>query len=426
MFVNEFGETNWVAVAGLVVFLIAIGVGVYFWINRDKGVPAPGGPAPGPALGPAPGPAPVFSTPSAAVQTVLPTYPQQPIDVLPTYPQQQPIDVLPTPVVVSPTPTFVEPIPAISAPPAPVMVATGLPTEVLGAASMAPWGRNGFVDAQAQWIWTHPGAQQDAIQGRTYDFEKVVLNNGSVPIAATFHMHFDDIAQVYVNDVLIGTSPRWETLFSARFNLVPGPNVLRVRGKNVDHTAGFLASIVRESDGSVIARTDSTWVYRLVSVEQPIVQQPTTVVQQPIVQVLPGTTTQPVQQPVATSPPSQYRYVGCFNDRASPRAMSSLLGTTETKESCIQKAKASGFKYGGLQWFGECYGSRDINAVQQYGRQNESECRYRCTGSRTKTSTIEPECGGDFTNAVYEVSEGFANKKPWASCRTQYGPKKMK
>jgi len=282
---------------------------------------------------------------------------------------------------------------------------------------MAPWGRGGFPDKDAKWIWISPTAYQDA-PAKTYDFEKVLYNNTGTPVTAVFRMHFDNEAEVFVNGISIGTSPSWETMFSARFTIVPGNNLIRVRGINAGGPAGFLASVARESDGFVLTRTDASWVYRLVET---------------------GTTASPAATAIpAVERSTKINYVGCFNDKASPRALPTLLGTTETRESCMQKVKTNGFKYGGLQWFGECWASNDINSVQQHGRQNETECKYQCTGSRTKTATVNPECGGDWTNAVYEVSsEGFVNNPAKANkknprrqcikaCKIKYPKKKAR
>jgi flagellar basal body-associated protein FliL len=35
MFTNEFGETNWTMIIFLILLLVAIGAGAYFWFNRD-------------------------------------------------------------------------------------------------------------------------------------------------------------------------------------------------------------------------------------------------------------------------------------------------------------------------------------------------------------------------------------------------------
>lgn len=243
---------------------------------------------------------------------------------------------------------------------------------------MAPWGRVGFPDKDAKWIWISPTGYQNA-PASTYDFEKVVVNNTGVPITAIFRMHFDNEAEVFVNNVSIGKSPAWENMFSARLTLVSGNNLIRVRGtnnvvSNGNNPAGFLASIARESDGFVLARTDASWVYRLIAT----------------------TTTSQTQ--------SKNNYVGCFNDKNNLRGLPNVLGFSETKDSCLQKVKASGFKYGGLQWFGECWAGNNLNYAQQHGRQNETECKYRCTPNRSRIATVEPECGSESTNAIYEVS----------------------
>lgn len=404
MFVNDFGELNWPIIIGFVVFLIAIGAGTYYWINRPSSSPSPS-----PALIPAPSPVEEPEEPEG--EEPEGDVPEEDSSPSPVVSAPSPVVVLPT--IPSPVVSVPAPSPAIPAP-TPMLTASGLPTSVMGDSAMAPWGRGGFPDKDARWIWISPTGYLDA-PAKTYDFEKILYNNTGAPVTAIFRMHFDNEAEVFVNNVSIGTSPAWENMFSARFTLVPGNNLIRVRGINYassgSNPAGFLASIARESDGFVLARTDASWVYRLVETATP-----------------PSSANQ-----TATSPPSsgqtqtqglaKINYVGCFNDKFSPRGLPTLLGTAETKDSCMQKVKSNGFKYGGLQWFGECWAGSDLNTAQQHGRQNEAECKYQCTGSRTRTATVEPECGGDLTNAVYEVSsEGFQGANTRARTRAVYTP----
>lgn len=58
MFTNEFGETNWLAIIGLLLFLIAVGGGAYyyyFYWNKKK--TSPSIVAPAPSIVPSPAPA---------------------------------------------------------------------------------------------------------------------------------------------------------------------------------------------------------------------------------------------------------------------------------------------------------------------------------------------------------------------------------
>jgi hypothetical protein len=86
-------------------------------------------------------------------------------------------------------------------------------------------------------------------------------------------------------------------------------------------------------------------------------------------------------------------YQGCFTDDWS-RALPAFLGEgTFTQESCVAAAKASGYRYAGLQWYGQCFAGNQLG----YTQVSDSECNLPCTGDPAQT------CGGGFRNQIYST-----------------------
>jgi hypothetical protein len=59
---------------------------------------------------------------------------------------------------------------------------------------------------------------------------------------------------------------------------------------------------------------------------------------------------------------------------------------------CFREAMKRGFKYAGLQYYGQCFAH---NSYGKYGKRPDSECQTKCRrdGSRT--------CGGSWRNEVF-------------------------
>jgi endonuclease/exonuclease/phosphatase family metal-dependent hydrolase len=89
-------------------------------------------------------------------------------------------------------------------------------------------------------------------------------------------------------------------------------------------------------------------------------------------------------------PPSNY--VGCYTDDSS-RALPIALGTGFDVERCVEAARASGLRYAGLQWYGECWGGPALG----YTRAAESDCNTPCRANGAEI------CGGGWRNSIYDT-----------------------
>jgi hypothetical protein len=92
--------------------------------------------------------------------------------------------------------------------------------------------------------------------------------------------------------------------------------------------------------------------------------------------------------PVISPPPSPPNYLGCFTDDPN-RALPVWLGTVHEIGTCVDRARANGLAYAGVQWYGECWGGNEL----RYTRVGDGECNTPCASGQT--------CGGGWRNSIY-------------------------
>ncbi|MCJ1459416.1 hypothetical protein MMC28_009794 [Mycoblastus sanguinarius] len=106
------------------------------------------------------------------------------------------------------------------------------------------------------------------------------------------------------------------------------------------------------------------------------------------------------RNPVATEPPcsvpfTPFLYAGCYTDPSSPRALpfspAGLDTQNMTVEICVAECKGNGYRYAGLEYYGECFCGDSIAGAST----TESACTYPCTGNKSET------CGGSDILSVY-------------------------
>ncbi|TGO59046.1 hypothetical protein BOTNAR_0170g00230 [Botryotinia narcissicola] len=88
-------------------------------------------------------------------------------------------------------------------------------------------------------------------------------------------------------------------------------------------------------------------------------------------------------------------YAGCFIDQSSPSALlfrTDLKSQNMTVEICVDFCKGNGYKYAGLEYYGECFCGASVGGPQTY----ESNCSFPCTGDNTES------CGGNDILSVYQ------------------------
>ncbi|MCJ1478920.1 hypothetical protein MMC13_007604 [Lambiella insularis] len=105
-------------------------------------------------------------------------------------------------------------------------------------------------------------------------------------------------------------------------------------------------------------------------------------------------------QPPCTYPFTPFVYSGCYVDPSSPiqnRALDySPTGQNQanmTVEWCTASCKANGFRYAGLEYYGECFCGDAVNGPAAGA---ESDCSYACTGNNQEV------CGGFDYVSVYQ------------------------
>ncbi|KAF7881143.1 uncharacterized protein EAF02_007034 [Botrytis sinoallii] len=92
---------------------------------------------------------------------------------------------------------------------------------------------------------------------------------------------------------------------------------------------------------------------------------------------------------------TDFVYAGCFIDPSSPSALlfrTDLNSQNMTVEICVDFCKGNGYKYAGLEYYGECFCGASVGGPQT----SESNCSFPCTGDNTES------CGGNDILSVYQ------------------------
>jgi len=85
------------------------------------------------------------------------------------------------------------------------------------------------------------------------------------------------------------------------------------------------------------------------------------------------------------------RYLGCYTDDANRALPARLIASGATLESCVGAARARGYAYAGLQWYGACYAGN----APGYARVADAECALPCTANPAQI------CGGSWRTSLY-------------------------
>ena len=100
--------------------------------------------------------------------------------------------------------------------------------------------------------------------------------------------------------------------------------------------------------------------------------------------------------PPCLSPFRPFVYTGCFEDSHSPSALtyrSSQNTQNMTVEKCVAECKGNGYRYAGLEYYGECYCGATVNGKQAAA---PSQCSFACTGNSSQV------CGGNDRISIYQ------------------------
>jgi hypothetical protein len=86
-------------------------------------------------------------------------------------------------------------------------------------------------------------------------------------------------------------------------------------------------------------------------------------------------------------------YQGCYTDDGNRALPNELMTSGATVESCTQAGFNAGYRYAGLQWYGECWVGNTIG----YAQDSETQCNTPCNANSSQT------CGGAWHNSIWNT-----------------------
>lgn len=104
--------------------------------------------------------------------------------------------------------------------------------------------------------------------------------------------------------------------------------------------------------------------------------------------------TLPVVLPPCLEEFKPFAYSGCFRDQGnSALAFDPRLSRDNmTVAQCIAECKGNGYRYAGLEYYGECFCGSTVNGEQI----EEAECNTPCSGNKSEN------CGGNNALSIYQ------------------------
>jgi len=86
-------------------------------------------------------------------------------------------------------------------------------------------------------------------------------------------------------------------------------------------------------------------------------------------------------------------YQGCFTDDANRALPVQLFTDGSTVENCTQAAFSAGYRFAGLQYYGQCFAGN----ITAYAAAPEEECNTPCNANSNQT------CGGAWRNSIWST-----------------------
>lgn len=139
----------------------------------------------------------------------------------------------------------------------------GTKASELGDFPMAPWGgAANFSDTSAKWIWNTSNAAAGAPAG-VVKFSNQYYNASGSPVSTTLHMIVDDGATISINGSQVADVPGggWANANYPKrpVTFVAGNNLIEISATNGGGPAGTIFSFKKDSDNTVLIKSDSTW-----------------------------------------------------------------------------------------------------------------------------------------------------------------------
>lgn len=98
-------------------------------------------------------------------------------------------------------------------------------------------------------------------------------------------------------------------------------------------------------------------------------------------------------------------YLGCYTDH-NDRALPAALMNDATIDTCVEAARARGFPYAGLQFYGQCYAGNMLGYGRVPDDRDKAECNTPCNANPSQT------CGGVWRNSVYATGLPILQQGP--------------
>ena len=132
----------------------------------------------------------------------------------------------------------------------------------LGKFGMWPWGKDAqFPDPSARWIWSSPGAAQDAPVGQVQTFAHAFVLRHALRVR--IHAIVDNIGSLWVNGTDLGPiHSDWGRAYgysTTVVNLVKGVNVIAATGMNAGSSAGIIVTVIDEANGQRVVSSNGAW-----------------------------------------------------------------------------------------------------------------------------------------------------------------------
>ena len=84
-------------------------------------------------------------------------------------------------------------------------------------------------------------------------------------------------------------------------------------------------------------------------------------------------------------------FQGCYTDDTNRALPAQLMSSNATVESCTQAAFNAGYRYAGLQWYGQCFAGNTLG----YSLDAPGQCNTPCTANGNEM------CGGAWHNSIW-------------------------
>jgi len=108
--------------------------------------------------------------------------------------------------------------------------------------------------------------------------------------------------------------------------------------------------------------------------------------------------------PVVVTRYQGWKYLECYSDSGSSRALSKQLTAQKSVNGCLNAAKAAGFKYAGLEYGGECWAGNSLSSSSK--PIGYSKCDMPCAAKPSKQL-----CGGGQALTLYQFVGTTAKAK---------------